>query len=144
MRKWIAGLAVVAVLAGGIAAFILTRPSEAEPRPNHLTVTQIGMLPSAQAKRPLHAEITDPKVVGAIYDSLLSLPSPPTGPIACPADAGPTYRLLFLRGSAQVLRADAESAGCRFVRLSTGKTVWALSEGGTHFLALLRQALHFS
>ncbi len=59
-------------------------------------------------------------LVQQLYKTMLALPSMPLN-MACPADAGPSYQLVFRSGTHTLAQAEANSGGCGTVTLSGEK-----------------------
>ena len=57
----------------------------------------------------------------------MRLPPFPAGTIACPADFGTSYKLVFEDRGQPALTAVISAQGCRGVTLSDGRVLWALS-----------------
>lgn len=86
-------------------------------------------------------DITNRQTVSTLYRDIRALKPFPPGPISCPLDRGIDYILKFHRGRRVVLTAKADPTGCREIRLSTGRDLWAAGHQGQAFWRAFAHAL---
>jgi len=70
--------------------------------------------------------ITNRDVAATLAGDIEALPAFPPRIISCPVDFGTSYTLLFNTTSTRHWSATVSAQGCRTVRLSDGRTLWAL------------------
>ena len=75
----------------------------------------------------LDQTIADLGTVARLRADIVRLPPFPAGTIACPADFGTSYKLVFEDRGQPALTAVISAQGCRGVTLSDGRVLWALS-----------------
>ena len=71
--------------------------------------------------------ITDRAIANQLATDIQDLPTFPNGVFNCPIDFGTTYKLVFTTVSASTWSATLSVLGCKTVKLSDGRTVWALN-----------------
>jgi hypothetical protein len=92
------------------------RPSGKLPDSVQITLGGPGIAQAPPPQLTLH----NVALVQQLYQTMLALPSMPPN-MACPADAGPSYQLIFRFGIHTLAQADANSGGCGTVTLSGEK-----------------------
>jgi len=70
--------------------------------------------------------ITNRDVAATLAGDIEGLPAFPPGFISCPVDFGTRYILTFSTVTGQIWSARVSAQGCRGVKLSDGRTLWAL------------------
>ena len=75
----------------------------------------------------LDQTITDTGTVARLRADIDRLPPLPAGVMSCPIDFGTTYTLMFKGSGQPLLTAVLAAQGCRVVKLSDGRVLWAVS-----------------
>lgn len=111
-----------------ILASITTLVACGTPGPDQtVTAVHITRTPGLFVLPPIDQTIIDRSVARQLAEDINSLPAFPKEPISCPNDFGTTYTLVFSTVSGGSWSAVISVLGCRTVKLSDGRTLWALN-----------------
>jgi len=120
---------VAAALLAGCGA---TAPEHGASTPNLERAADVASLritrtPGLFILPPLDRTITDTATIDRLESVITKLPPIPRGAFACPIDFGTTYTLVFTNADGTTLTAVVSVLGCRQVKLSGGRVLWAVS-----------------
>lgn len=119
MMRAVAVAGIFAMLVAGCGAAVLgTTPTDPSVR--------ITRTPGLLILPPLDQTITDAATVVRLWADIEGLPTFPAGTISCPIDFGTSYTLTFNDPGQPALMAVISALGCRPVKLSDGRVLWAL------------------
>lgn len=111
-----------------ILASITTLVACGGPGPDQtVTAVHITRTPGLFVLPPIDQTINNRSVAGQLAKDIDSLPAFPKGSTYCPIDFGTTYTLVFSTVSAGSWSAVISVLGCRTVKLSDGRTLWAIN-----------------
>ena len=118
MKRMLAlGLLLAVVASGCGTARLVDSPAA--------TSVRITRTPGLFILAPLAVTITDPATVGRLLDDIDKLPQFPAGALSCPIDFGTSYTLAFGADAVPQLTAVISAQGCRGVRMSDRRSLWA-------------------
>ncbi len=115
---------------------IVTVYLEYQAHPTKLVIKRNGKLQQVDRQPPSQYVVNDPQLAEKIFTGVLSLKAAPQGPIACPADYGISYRMIFYEKGKKVLSDDVNGGGCRFLTVQgkgfkTNDSFWQLMQQAT-------------
>lgn len=129
---WMIGAALALALSVGSSSATKAVSLESKSAPNTPTEMVVSR-PKTVWGPAFYRRVDGATKVGRVYSDLLGLPPFPKGPMSCPAAAGDSYRLTFLRGGRVVMRAVASADGCQGVTVAHGRARWSAGPKGTAF-----------
>jgi hypothetical protein len=126
------GCQLLAMTATMLAALVCLAACAQSTTTGHQAFTSLHVLRTSAFPQnhipPFEATTRDPAKVRQFYQTLLALPTPPSGPINCPADFGVAYQLTFNSGTTVSSRATVDASGCGFVKIDGTTRGWVRSD----------------
>jgi hypothetical protein len=135
MKRMLSLCLLIAVLATGCGTARLVDSPAA-------TTLRITRTPGLFILLPLAVTITYPATVARLLDDINTLPPFPAGTFSCPIDFGTSYTLTFRSAASPKLTAVISAQGCRGIRLSDRRSLWA--GNSPSLFADLGAALHLT
>ncbi len=89
------------------------------------TSLQITRTPGLFILPAVDQTIDDPSTINRLQADIDQLPPFPSGTMSCPIDFGTSYNLVFTGAGLTTETAVISAQGCRAVKLSDGRVLWA-------------------